>query len=466
MRTVARRASAGCAALLLAVLAPAGLAPVWAQQPPAAGQPPVDPAFAAALAAFDRLPEAERKAIQENLIWTGDFAGAGTGGFGPLTWRGIQAFQKRVGAKPDGILQPKDRTALDEAAARARDAVRFARLLDARSGTRIGVPQKLLDRTRQSPAGTVFASADGTVTLEMLSPAAELQPLYDQMRADKPGRKITYKVLRPDWFVVAGDGEGKRFYTRMNQTPSGLRGYTLTYPVARAAEFDRIAIAVANSFESAPAAIAAPAPGQPQPQGTTPLRPADTPNLYSGIVVAPGSVITVAALEACPAPTVGRQPAKIVAVDKAAGLAVLDVPGLAAPQAALRSATPADADPLIVLEQTPFGRDVQLAVVPAEARLPEGGKPRIFAPLQRGAAGAAVFDRTGALVGLVASVAVEPRIVAGVMPQASWPLVPAAAVFAAAKLSPAPAAAPAAPLTAGAVAAAQRGRVVAVDCAR
>lgn len=472
MTKLARGASRVCAAGFLAVLpvvAGGGMTPARAQQAPAAAQQPVDPAFAAAMAYYDRLPEAERKAIQENLIWTGDFAGAGTGGFGPLTWKGIQAFQKRAGVKPDGILQPKERAALEQAAAKARDAIRFTRLLDARSGTRIGVPQALLERTRQSPAGTVFASTDGTATLEMLSPVAELQPLYDQLRADQPGRRITYKVLRPDWFVVAGDAGGKRFYTRMNQTPAGLRGYTLTYPVARAAEFDRIAIAVANSFESSPAATAA-APAAPaapgQPQGTSPMRPADMPTLYSGLVVAPGTVVTVAAVEGCPAPAVGRQPAKITAVDKAAGLAILDVPGLAAPQAAMRAAVPADADPLLVLEQTPFGRDVQLAVVPGEARLPDGGKPRVFAPLQRGAAGAAVFDRAGAFVGLVAAVAAEPRVVAGVMPQASWPLVPAAAVFAMVRQPPAPAGAAMAPLTAGAVAAAQRGRVVAVDCGR
>jgi hypothetical protein len=44
--------------------------------------------------------------------------------------------------------------------------------------------------------------------------------------------------------------------------------------------------------------------------------------------------------------------------------------------------------------------------------------------------------------------------------------VPAAAVFAAAKQQPAPAAAASAPLTAGTVATAQRGRVVAIECAR
>lgn len=458
-------------AAVLAVLPGPGAAQAQAQPTPAATSPAVDPAFAAAATAFERLPEADRKLIQDGLIWTGDFTGAATGGFGPLTYRGIQAFQKRAGVKPDGILQPRERAALDQLAARARDAVRFTRVLDARSGARIGVPQKLLDRTRQSPAGTVFASADGAATLELLSPAGELQPLYDLLRTEQPGRKVAYKVLRPDWFVVSGDDRGRRFYTRVNATPGGLRGYTLTYPAGRAAEFDRIAIAVANSFETGPAATAGNAnPGlltpAPAPAGVPP-RQVDAARLFSGLVTGAATVVTVAAVEACASPTVDRQGARVVAVDKARGLAVLEVPGLPAPRGGdLRSAAPSDADPLLALAQTVLGRETQLSVVPAEARVPATGAPRLFAPLQRGAAGAAVFDRTGALVGLVAAVAAEPRVVAGVMPQASWPLVPAADVLAVARLAPAAANAPAPPLTAGGVAAAHQGRVVAIDCAR
>ncbi|MHB2166407.1 peptidoglycan-binding protein [Alsobacter sp. R-9] len=465
----------GCLAVALAVaVAVAGITeagPAAAQQPTAQAAP-VDPLFAEAQKTFEALPEADRRAVQDDLIWTGDFTGAATGGFGPLTFRAIVALQKRSGLKPDGILQPKDRAALAQTAAKARDAVRFTKLLDGRSGARIGVPQKLLDRTRQSPDGTVFASADGTVTLELTAPKAELQPLYDLLRADGPKRKVTYKVLRPDWFVVSGEGDGRRFYTRVAQTPAGLRGYTLSYPVARAAEFDRISIAVANSFEPVPGAAVAtapatpgPSPGQPAAQapGQAPAT-ASGPLLLSGFVTGPGQVVTVAAVEACPSPLAGRQPAKILSVDKAAGLAVLDVPGLAVPAGAVREGRPADGEPLVVLAQAAFGRDVQLAVVPAEARMPESGKARVFAPLQRGAAGAAVFDRSGALVGLVASLAVEPRLVAGVMPQASWPLVPAATALAAGKAQASAGSPPAQPLTAGAIAAAQRGRVVAVEC--
>ncbi len=330
MRSAGRRSGLALTTPLALGLLAVLVLPALAQQPSqGAAQPPADPVFAAAQAAFDALPEADRKAIQEQLIWTGDFSGAGTGGFGPLTYRGIQAFQKRAGAKADGILQPKERAALDRAAAQAREAVRFTVVLDARSGSRIGLPQKLMDRTRQSPEGTVFAAADGSATLEMLAPqGAELQPLYDLLRADGPKRRVTYKVLRPDWFVVAGEAEGRRFYTRMTQTPAGLRGYTLSYAASRAAEFDRIAIAVANSFDAAPGRAAATAGGSPaapgsstqaQPQGTSQPRPIDVPGHFSGLLAGGGTVVTVAAVDRCKALTIGRQPARIQSVDGATG---------------------------------------------------------------------------------------------------------------------------------------------------
>ena len=38
----------------------------------------------------------------------------------------------------------------------------------------------------------------------------DLAQLYAAMTADAPNRKVTYKVLRPDWFVVAADAAGRR----------------------------------------------------------------------------------------------------------------------------------------------------------------------------------------------------------------------------------------------------------------
>ncbi len=77
---------------------------------------PVDPAVAAAQAAFEGLPEAERKAIQTDLIWGAEFSGTASGSFGPLTFNAIKAYQKATNSAVDGILSPQSRKALGDAA--------------------------------------------------------------------------------------------------------------------------------------------------------------------------------------------------------------------------------------------------------------------------------------------------------------------------------------------------------------
>ena len=54
--------------------------------------------------------------------------------------------------------------------------------------------------------------------------------------------------------------------------------------------------------------------------------------------------------------------------------------------------------------------------------------PPLIAPLQPGAGGAPVLDRSGRLVGLVARYPTAPRRVAGIVPPARLALVPAQAV--------------------------------------
>lgn len=459
---------------ILLALAAAQASPLPAGAQTAAPPAPaaVDPLFAAAQKAFDGLPEADRKGIQENLIWTGDFAGAGTGGFGPLTYKGIMAFQSRQNGKPDGILKPIERAALEAQASLARMNVKFSRLLDARTGAQIGVPQKILDKVRPGATGTVYFSADNAAALETMGGKDDLARLYGAMITDAPGRKVTYKVLRPDWFVVVAEAGGRRSYTRMNLAKDVLRGYTFSYPVARAAEFDRLSIAIANSFDQVPVAGAPAAPGvvgpglgQLPPQ-VLPPGPARPPALLlTGFAVAPGKVVTTAAIEACSAPLVARQPATIAKVDKAAGLALLDAPSSKAVAAAMPAGAPADGADLLVVGFTAPGSDAQLSAAPGEARVPATGGLRIFAPLQRGAPGSPVFDRSGALVGLVASIQQEPKQVAGIMPASSWPLVPAATLAQFAALA-GPARAAGSAMTTGTIVAAARPWLLAVECAR
>jgi peptidoglycan hydrolase-like protein with peptidoglycan-binding domain len=439
------------------------LTPVVAQQPPT-GAAQADPHFAAAQAAFDALPEADRKAIQDALVWTGDYAGTLDGGFGRRTFEAIMAHQRRARAAPDGLLDAKARAALIAAGERQKSARRFTTAPDKRTGVIIGVPLDLMVLTGPAPGaggGTRWQTADEKATLDTRTyrtGETDLRALYDRMTAvTTPGRRITYKVLRDDFFVVSGETQTGKFFSRYGTGADGLRGFSLGYDKALAPEFDKLTVAIANSF------VPFPAPGQPvpaarpEPQAGAPAaRPAVASGpAATGIVLAPGRVLTVAA-GACAEPRIGGRPARAVH-SAPGGPAILEISGGAAPAAlALADAMPADGEPVLVLAQARSFGVTGLAAAPGEVR---GG--RVFAPLQPGAAGAPVLDRAGRLVGLIADYPAGALMVAGIVPARSYAMIPASALAA-----HVPGVAPTGETGAGALAARLGPALVAIECPR
>jgi hypothetical protein len=225
--------------------------------------PAPDLAVDAARSAFEALPETDRKAVQDALVWTGDYNGVADGTFGRQTYAAIAAYQARLRQQPNGILAPQARAALLGAAQQARSAAGFTLIDDQRTGIRLGVPMKFLPKQSPTPTGTRWQSADDRITLDTRSapPDATLQSLYDRNTAiQTPGRVVSYKLLRPDFFVIAGETAGGKFYTRYSAGTEGLRGFSIGYDKALAPQFDRMVVAIANSFtpfpaQAAPAAI-------------------------------------------------------------------------------------------------------------------------------------------------------------------------------------------------------------------
>ena len=137
------------------------------------------------------------------------------------------------------------------AAQKARDAVGFKIVIDPKTGAKAGAPTKLIGG-RNGAKLDFSSSAD-----------ADLGALYARLSAATPGRKIAYKAIKPDaFFVVSGQDGAANFYTRFDKNAAAsppIRGFTFAYPAAQAAQLDRIALAVANSFEAFPEAAEPPA---------------------------------------------------------------------------------------------------------------------------------------------------------------------------------------------------------------
>ncbi|MDB5647387.1 MAG: Peptidoglycan-binding domain 1 protein [Methylobacterium sp.] len=446
---------------------PAIQVPPTAQGPkakPGAAAP--DPAFEAARGAFEALPESERKGLQDALVWTGDYNSVITGAFGRRSYEALQAYAKRNGGTglPDAAL----RAALLKEGAAARSAARFAVKPDPASGVVLGVPERLLPKRMPQAGGTRWQSADGRVTLETKSyPPGEtgLDAVFARITAPTPERRVTYKILRPDFLVVTAETATGKSYIRYAAGEAGLRGITLGYDKALAGEVDRLAIAVANSFvpfpgavpavAPAPVAAAVPAPSPPPLPGRKPAP------IATGLLVAPGRVLTSAtALGGCRAPAIAGAAARIAKGGRA-DLVLLETgppAGRTPALPAIRAGALAEGEAVLTL-----GLDAEggVAVAPGQSGA-EGA--RVTAPLQPGAGGALVLDRAGTLAGLVATFPASPRLVAGVVPPASYGLVPTAAIAAfltEAGLAPPPSKPAGTP---GSAAASLSGAVVAVTC--
>lgn len=412
-----------CAALALGLWG-ASFAAAQAQAP--------SPQLAAAQASFESLPEAERKAIQTDLIWAGHFNGAVSGSYGPLTFRAINALKAATRGTPDGVLNPAERRALAQAAQAARDAAGFRLVADDRTGVRIGIPMKALPKRDVSSNGSRWQSEDGKVTLDTSAtpPGETLEAVFEKATAptpNNPGRRITYKLLRPDFFVVTGETPTGKFYRRQAAGPQGLRGFSIGYDKALTATVDKLVIAIAASFEPfptgpAPAASAvASAPSQPA-SGPAPLPVRVTERYGVGLAVGERVAVTAAAaIEGCRSLRVAGRPAKPRGPAEA-GLVLLDIEGGPPLTASgLRAEAPAERENLVLVA---FGDDAgkRAAMALPGQSLRIGSAIAVLAPLQPGQAGAPVFDRQGRPVGLVTANPSDKVLIAGVAPQRSYAL--------------------------------------------
>jgi hypothetical protein len=466
--------------LALALAAPA---PLRADSAPPAAQT-ADPVYDGQKAAFDALPEADRKAIQDALVWSGHYNGVIDGVFGKRTRDAIVAYQASVKVQADGTVDAAQAAAMAAAAQKARAAVKFQVFTDDKTGVRIGAPLKILDK--RIDAGDVrLAKADGSVTLDLMGASgadAKLGAMFAALTAEKDSRKIALKLSRPDYFVVSGEEGGRKFYQRTAKAPAGapdptmIRGFRFTYPIAQSGELDKISVAIADSFEPFPSA-ATPSPATPVASKDAPApapvpAPAPTKAAFAatGLVVAPGQALSAIGAADCPNPTIDGKPVKFIRDDRGLGLSLIGFdPGAGASVAAPSiGAIGPDLVALAYGAEEPNGRvtlNVTAASPLASAQI--AAHPSLLAALPKPSAGAPVFDRMGGLVAIVARSASEPKLVAGVAPLAAHEAIGLDAIQRFLSLAPdaAKAAVPA-PLAAGQIAAMERASLVAIYCRR
>lgn len=293
IRTIGACVLAGSALLSL---------PAFAQTQPAApdadtAKPAADPAFDAAKAAAVAMGADAFASIQQDLIWTGDLNTLPSGEMGKRSYDAIRAFQKRINVKDTGIFTPQQREVLAQHAAKFTSAFGFDTLTE--RGITIGYPAKVTTDRSEGRNGPHFATpkaAKNQATVDILSlPTAKesFEALFARLKTENPKRKVTYSLLRPDFFVVSGINEGMTFYIRFIRTDTDSKGFVVGWDPALSPRFDRVAIAMASSLKLAGASDQAGAQqGQPKPQ-PQPAAPSESPRPAGPPVpLAPGAAAT------------------------------------------------------------------------------------------------------------------------------------------------------------------------------
>lgn len=373
---------------------------------------------------YAAIPLAERIALQSDLIWTGDYNGLINGEFSERLVEAVQAYQKRQKAKPTGVLNPQERAALRASAKPRQNEVGWRLVEDPSTGARIGLPTKLATKRETAPSGTRWSSAQGQLQIETfrIETGATLEAVFEQQKKDPPQRRVSYNVLKPEFFVLSGMQGLKKFYVRGFVQNNEVRGITILYDQAMEGTMDSMVVAMSNAFApfaNFTATAAADAP------------PRKRVEYGTGLVVSAGGHVIAArqVIEGCQVLVVpGLGNAELLATQDGGELALLRVYGMhkLAPVGLLGAAASGGAATLVGIAD-PQSQGGGAAVSTANAKVGNGaaGLLSLDNSPALGFSGAAVLDGKGEFAGMTV---LKPSVVAGTASAPQAAVVPTAAI--------------------------------------
>ena len=263
----------------------------------------------------------ERLSIQSDLAWINLYNGAINGEASDRLIAAIKIFQKNHKAQDTGTLTPQERSTLASEAKKLRDNVGWTVITDPLTGSRLGLPMKLLTQVVSDVNGTKWSSATGAIQAELArrkEAGATTASVADQEKK-VAGRKVTYSVVKPDFFVLAGTQGLKKFYTRGQTRNDEVRILTVQYDQATEGTMTPVTVAMSSAFNPFPILVAQAPPPRKKVEYST------------GIVVSSDGAILAdrQATEACDTivvPSYGN--AARIANDKDSELALLHIYGV------------------------------------------------------------------------------------------------------------------------------------------
>jgi peptidoglycan hydrolase-like protein with peptidoglycan-binding domain len=369
---------------------------------------PIRPALQTPVDTANAMAQAERRAIQSDLAWVGQYNGAISGEVSERMVAAIKEFQKSRGGKQTGVLNPQERGVLAETAKRRQDNVGWKIVTDAGTGVRLGIPTRLAPQQSSDGTGAKWSSSTGTIQIQ-LSRRKEANPttakLAEQEKKEPAGRKVEYTAVKPDFFVLSGMQGLKKFYVRGQFKGDEVRILTILYDQATEGTVEPVVIAMSSAFNPFPSGAQAAGPP-----------PRKTVEYGTGIVVSDdGAIIADRQIaDGCLAIAIaGHGNADRVAEDRDHDLALLRIYGARGlkPLGLSMGAAKSGVELTGISDPQNQGGGTAASSVKASIAQVGGGGDLALAPVPAvGFSGAAALDTDGKFAGIAL---LKPVVVAG-----------------------------------------------------
>lgn len=219
-------------------------APVEPQQPVQAAQPaqPAQPAAPVYVPDETRrearisersLDADGRKLLQEALQWEGFYTSTIDGAFGPGTRRAMAAWQEFKGYDTTGVLTTRQRAELVETYQSVFAALGLRSVRDTEAGIEVVMPTKLVNFARaEAPFVHYDGTGDSEVRALLISQSGDkntLFGLYDIMQTLDIVPPEGPRERRDTSFTLSGQDGAKQSYTYARLDGGAVKGFTLVW---------------------------------------------------------------------------------------------------------------------------------------------------------------------------------------------------------------------------------------------
>ena len=204
-----------------------------------------------AKSAFAQFEVETRVEIELLLMATGDYNGLLEEELSRRGFSAIQKFETRNGIYTDGIISSSELETLRREGWAFTESLGLAKRQFARNQAELFVPQRLFTSETPTARGFGFRHVNDSVSLDITSiplTEANFRDVFDKLSAENSRRTISYKLLKPGFFVVSGKFDGKSFYSRFHVNSVGTTGFTFSWSEGVFPAGQRTSVLLSNLF--------------------------------------------------------------------------------------------------------------------------------------------------------------------------------------------------------------------------